>query len=197
MAVEFGEPSRSIAAPGQREQHARGGIQPRIQSRQHGREHHGVHDLRCGGNSHGDQRTDVRRAHGGGIPRHEAHHQKNRAHIEEQHPHHNRVGRRGHRFRRFGGLRRRDGDDFGAEVESGGRDGTGQHRQYAVGRKSAMRREIGQVRRGSGPQSEYEHASRQQEYGNSRDLDRGEPKLEFAVRAYGKDIREREQQHQT
>ena len=52
---------RRLAARGEDEQHARGRVHPRVQTAQHRRQHHGVHDVVGVGNAHLGERGDERR----------------------------------------------------------------------------------------------------------------------------------------
>ncbi len=102
--------------------------------------------MRGARNTDGVQGTDIGRGNLRGIPRHQTHHEENRAHVENQHACDDRVRGTRHRPRRFGGLAGGDRDDFDAEVEAGGRHGSGQNGQQAVGSESAVRREIANAR---------------------------------------------------
>ncbi len=92
----------------------------------------------------------VGRGDGRRIPRHEAHDEKDRTHIEEQHPRNHPVRRLGHRFGGLSRLRRSDGHYFGSEVKTRGRHGARQNWKYAVRRKAAVGREMGDTGSDSG-----------------------------------------------
>src|SRR5215210_110555 len=195
------EELRRVVVPRQGKEHPRGGIQARVQDREHGGQDHEVHQRRRKGYPHPLERDgeraleDLFRAERG-VPGHDRREEEDRDHVEEQNPVDDLVGRPGHAPLGLVGLGGSDGDDLRPDEREDHGSDAAEHRQRPVGEEATPVVEVRETDASSRPQPDHEQRAQHDEDDDRRDLYAGEPELELAVGADGVEVGGGEQQYQ-
>ena len=156
-----------LAATGEDEDHPRGGVEPGVETAQHGGQHDRVHDVVGAGHVHRLERGDVRRSGDAlaldlvrVVPRQDHREDEHRADEEHADPGDHGVGRLGDRPLGVLGLGGCDGGDLRADHREDHRDDGGGQGQGAVRHEPAVGGEVGEVHRLVRPQAEDEEDRR-------------------------------------
>ncbi len=176
--------SRCVTATAQGEQHARSGVQRRVEATGHGNQHHQVDDQLGVRNAHAFQHGLVGTygRQGRVVPWHQGHNDEDRQQVEQTNPPDHRVGGLGDLLARVLRFRCGDGDDLGAhEGEHGGQDCC-QHRAHAVGHEALRIKQVGNAADLAGRQ-EAENGSQTKNHKahDCHDFDQCKPELELTI----------------
>nr|GFA86612.1 hypothetical protein [Tanacetum cinerariifolium] len=175
---------RRIAALAEGEEHARGGVERRVQATGHRHQHDDVDDQLGVRNAHQVEHSLIRThlSQSAVIPGHQRDDEKDRQQVKQANPPDHRIRGLGDLLARVFRFRRRNGDDLGSHEREHGGQHRCEHRAHAVGQEALRVIQMADAA-DLAVRQQTEHCGHAQHHktDDRQHFDQREPELEFAV----------------